>query len=427
MRPSRSTVPGKPGHSVESQVGHSAAASPGQSAAPQAGPAAARDLVCVEDFRQAARKRLPRAIFDFVDGAAGHELTARANEEAFRRYVFRPKVLTDVSGHSTATTVLGTAVSLPVLLGPSGMQRLVARDGELAAVRAAARAGTGYVLSASASRTLEEVAQAAPDAVRWFQVFLWNTREWVSKLLQRAHAAEYDVLCVTVDTKAPGGRKYRDLRNGLSDPRIDLRAAVDGVRHPRWLAGFVLGGRIRSAHLLDDTANRGVSLFRSPGVLQRRMDPAATWDEITWLRREWDGPLVVKGILTAEDAEQCFSRGADAVICSNHGGRVLDGGPAALAALPRIAAVAERFGREVYLDGGVRTGGDVVKAIALGARACLIARPFWWGLTVGGEDGVIRVLDLLRKEMESTLIQLGRPTVADIDRTAVELEDDLWP
>jgi L-lactate dehydrogenase (cytochrome) len=417
MRSTSAVQGNAPGQPARSATGNGPAAAAGASPG---------NLVCVDDFRRAARRRLPRAIFDFVDGAAGHELTARANEEAFRRYVFRPRVLTDVSGASTATTVLGTEVRLPVLLGPSGMQRLVARDGELAAVRAAARAGTGYVLSASASRSLEEVAEAAPDAVRWFQVFLWNTRDWVRELLQRARSAGYEVLCVTVDTKAPGGRKYRDLRHGLSDPSIDLRAALDGVRHPRWLAGFFLGGRIRSAHLLDDAANRGVSLFRSPGVLQRRMDPAATWDEISWLRREWAGPLVVKGILTAEDAEQCFSRGADAVICSNHGGRVLDGGPAALAALPRIVEVAGRVGREVYLDGGVRTGGDVIKAIALGARACLIARPFWWGLAVGGEEGVIQVLELLRKEMHSTLTQLGRATVADVDRTAVELAERLW-
>jgi L-lactate dehydrogenase (cytochrome) len=379
-----------------------------------------RRLVCVADFRRAAQRRLPRAIFDFIDGAAGHEVTARANEEAFQRYVFRPRVLTDVSGCSVETTVLGTPVKLPIFLGPSGMQRLVARDGELAAARAAGRAGTAYVLSASASRTLEEVAEAAPQTLKWFQVFLWNSRDWVKQLLQRAETAGYEVLCVTVDTKSPGGRKYRDMRNGLSDPRIDLRAAFDGLRHPYWLSNFFLGGRIRSAHLLDDANNKGVSLFRSPGVLQRRMDPTATWDEITWLRSVWQGPFVVKGILTAEDAQQCFDRGADAVICSNHGGRVLDGNMPSLYALPRIVEVAERAQREVYIDGGIRTGGDVIKAIALGARACLIARPFWWGLAVDGESGVVNVLELLKKEMESTLTQIGRPTLGDVDRTAIE-------
>jgi len=383
-------------------------------------PSPARRLVCVDDFRQAARKRLPRAIFDFIDGAAGHEVTARANEEAFRRYLFRPRVLTDVSGCTVETTVLGTPVKLPIFLGPSGMQRLVARDGELAAVRAAERMGTVYILSASASRPLEEVAEAAPGAMKWFQVFLWNSREWVQKLLHRAEDAGYDVLCVTVDTKSPGGRKYRDMRNGLSNPRLDLRAAFDGVRHPRWLSNFVLGGKIQSAHLLDDANNKSVSLFRSPGVLQRRMDPTATWDEIAWLRSAWKGPFVVKGILAAEDAQQCFNHGADAVICSNHGGRVLDGGPSTLFALPRIVEVAEQAHKEVYIDGGIRTGGDVIKAIALGAQACLIARPFWWGLAVNGETGVMQILELLKKEMESTLTQLGRPALADVDRTTVE-------
>jgi isopentenyl diphosphate isomerase/L-lactate dehydrogenase-like FMN-dependent dehydrogenase len=383
-------------------------------------PAYRRDLVCVDDFREAARRRLPRPIFDFIDGAAGHEITARANEEAFRRYVFRPQVLTDVSGISTATSVLGRRVELPIFLGPSGMQRLVVRDGELSAVRAAERMGTVYILSAASSRTLEQVAAAAPAAMRWFQVFLWNTREWVQTLLHRAEAAGYDVLCLTVDTKSPGGRKYRDLRNGLSNPRIDPRSTIAAISHPRWLREFVLGGAIRSAHLLDDVNNRSVSLFRSPGFLQRRMDPTATWDEVSWIRSIWKGPLVIKGILTAEDARSCFERGADAIVCSNHGGRVLDGNPATLVALPRLVDVAESFKKEVYIDGGIRTGGDVVKALALGARACLIGRPFWWGLAVAGEDGAVQVLDLLKKEIESTLTQIGRPSLEALERAAIE-------
>jgi len=378
-----------------------------------------RDPVCVSDFRARAKRRLPRAIFDFVDGAAGHEVTARDNEAAFARYVFRPEVLTDVSSCSTTARVLGTPVDVPILFGPSGMQRIVTRHGELAAARAAARAGSIYVLSAAASTTLEDVAAGAPGGRKWFQAFLWNSHDWVTKLLARADEAGYEALCITVDTKTPGGRKYRDMRNGMSDPRIDLRAAFDGVRHPRWLGGFVGGGRIRSAHLLDDVNNRGVSLFRSPGFLQRRMDPSATWDEIAWLRRAWAGPLVIKGIMTPEDAQRSIDAGVDGIICSNHGGRVLDGAPATLDALPPIVERARKAGKEVYIDGGIRTGGDVVKAIALGATATLIARPFWWGLAVDGEDGAARVVELLKDEMISTMVQIGRQTVGDIDRATV--------
>jgi L-lactate dehydrogenase (cytochrome) len=380
------------------------------------------NLVCVDDFRRAARRRLPRAISDFIDGGAGHEFTTRANEEAFRHHAFVPRLLTDASGLDTSTSVLGARVAIPLMLGPSGMQRLVGPEGELAAVRAAARQGAVYVLSVGASQTLEEVAEAGRGAVLWFQVYLWSGHDWTEALLERARTAGYQALCVTVDSKAPGGRKYRDMRNGLTTmpPRVDLRSALDAARRPRWLRGYLFGAPIRAVHLVDDDRRLGVSLFRSPAIIQRRMDPSATWDEVRWLRGVWRGPLVVKGVLTAADAEHAFACGADAVVCSNHGGRILDGDPPSLVALPRVAEVARRRGREVYLDGGVRTGGDVLKALALGARACLIARPFWWGLAVGGEAGVHRVLDILGQEVATSMVLLGRPTLADVDEGAVE-------
>lgn len=380
-------------------------------------------LGSVEDFRRVAERRLPRVIYDFVDGAAGHELTRRANEGAFQRYALVPRLLTDLTGRNLGTTVLGQRLSLPLLLGPSGMQRLAHPDGELAAARAAAAEGAGYVLSVGASQTLEDVARADGDGVRWFQIYLWEGRDWTRRLLVRARDAGYHALCVTIDSKSPGSRKYRDIRNGLSadPPRIDLRTAFNTAAHPRWLAAYLRAPAIRAVHLDDGGRNLGISLFKSPAVIQRRMDPRATWEEIGWLRDHWHGPLVIKGVLTPPDAERAFDTGADAIVCSNHGGRVLEGAPPTLHVLPRLVEVAVRRGREIFLDGGVRTGGDVVKAIALGARACLIARPFWWGLAVGGEDGVHQVLELFRKELETTMTQIGRPTLADLDPGAVEL------
>lgn len=373
-------------------------------------------LVNVADFRLAAKKRLPRGIFDFVDGAAGHEFTMRANEAEFRRYRLVPRLLVDVSTRDLGTSVLGDRLEIPILLGPSGMQRLVHKEGELAAARAAAIHGAGYVLSVGASHSLEAVADAGKGAVLWFQIYLWDTLQWTVDLLSRARAAGYRALCVTVDSKSPGPRKYRDLRNGITSagPQVNGRSALDALTHPRWLAGYLSGPPIRAVHLVEDDQKLGASLFRSPSVIQRRMSAAATWDDVGWLRRHWDGPLVVKGVTTADDAGCAFDQGADAVICSNHGGRILDGVGPSLAALPSIAEVAARRGKEVLVDGGVRTGADIVKALSLGAKATLIARPFWWGLAVGGEAGVVQVLDHLRGEFDSTMTMIGRATVGDL-------------
>ena len=382
-----------------------------------------RGLASVSDFRERARRRLPRAVFDFVDGGAGHEFTLRANEAEFQRYAFTPRILTDVSTVDLSTTVLGRKANLPVFLGPSGTQRLVNNDGELAAARAAALFGTVYVLTVGASRTLEEVADVATGARLWFQLYLWKDREWSEELLRRASAAGYEALVVTVDIKSPGGRKYRDIRNGVArmPESLGLNTIWEGARHPRWLVPYLTGGSIRTVHILEK--GKGASIFQASHETWRRMDPGATWEEIRWLRRVWKGPLVVKGVLTADDARLAYENGADAVVCSNHGGRALDGNPSSLAALPQVADVARELDREVYLDGGVRTGQDVVKALALGADACLIARPFWWGLTVGGERGVRAILGIFRDELLSTLTLTGRASLADLDDSVLHRID----
>lgn len=378
----------------------------------------------VADYRQAARKRLPRAIFDFVDGGAGHEYTLRANEQAFERYAFRPRVLTDVAGVDLGVSVLGKRCDLPLFLGPSGVQRLVSKEGEVDAARAAERAKTIYVLTVAGSRSIEEVADAAPSGRRWFQLYLWRDHDWAEKLLARAREASYEALCVTVDIKSPGGPRYRDIRNGIArmPDSVGIRTIWDSARHLRWLSGFIRGGPIRNPHITE--GGKPGTMFNAPKAIRTRMAPSADWNEIDWLRRVWDGPLIVKGIMAAEDASLAYDRGADAVICSNHGGRALDGSPASLHVLPRVVEVAQQRGKEVYFDGGIRTGGDAIKAMALGANACLIARPFWWGMAVGGERGVTDVLRILTDEMMSGLILLGRPRLADVGLDCIE---DLWP
>jgi L-lactate dehydrogenase (cytochrome) len=378
-----------------------------------------RGLASVADFRERARHRLPTPVFDFIDGGAGHEHTLRANEAEFQRYVFVPRLLTDVSTVSLTTTVLGKPSNLPVFLGPSGTQRLVDREGELSAAAAAAQFGTVYVLTVGSSRTLEEVAQVATGARLWFQLYLWKDRNWSETLLERANRAGYEALVVTVDIKSPGGRKYRDIRNGIARMPESLgpNAIWQGARHPRWLLPYLTGGAIRTVHIIEH--GKGTSIFRASNETWRRMDAGATWEEIRWLRRAWHGPLIVKGVLTGEDARLAYQNGADAVICSNHGGRALDGNPASLSVLPEVADVARELEREVYLDGGIRTGQDVVKAMALGANACLIVRPFWWGLAVGGERGVRAILGLLRDEIVSTLTLAGRSSVGELDKGIV--------
>jgi L-lactate dehydrogenase (cytochrome) len=382
-----------------------------------------RGLASISDFRERARRRLPRAVFDFVDGAAGHEFTLRANEADFQRYVFNPQILTDVSSVDLSTTVLGKKVNLPVFLGPSGTQRLVNKEGELAAAAAAGKFGTVYCLTVGASRSIEEVADVAKGARLWFQLYLWKDREWSEALLRRAEAAGYETLVVTVDIKSPGGRKYRDIRNGIARMPESLGPSTiwEGARHPRWLVPYLTGGSIRTVHIVEK--GKGASIFQASHETWRRMDPGATWEEIRWLRRVWKGGLVIKGVLTPEDARTAYENGADAVVCSNHGGRALDGNPSSIEALPAVAEVARELDKEVYLDGGVRTGQDVVKAVALGANAVLIARPFWWGLTVGGERGVRAVLGIFRDEILSTLTLMGRASLAELDSSVLRRVD----
>ncbi len=362
----------------------------------------------IADVRSAARRALPRAVFDFVDGAAGDEVAARRNRADLQALALHPRYLVDVSHVETATTVLGTRVATPILGAPTGLSGMVHHSGEVGLARAVHAAGSIYVLSTMASYPIEEVAALAPGPT-WFQLYVWKDRGFVVDLLARAKAVGFGVLVVTVDGPRTG-RRERDLRNGFGiPPRVTARSALDGLRHPRWSAPFVRHGRFTLGNPPPnhDPADVG-------GITEyfaRQFDATLSWTDLAWLRERWDGPLVVKGLLRADDAAAAVDVGAQGVIVSNHGGRQLDDAPSAISALPAVVdAVGENA--EVYLDSGIRRGGDVVKALALGARACLVGRPLVYGLAVAGEAGARHALALLAGELELTLALAGCPSVA---------------
>ena len=369
-------------------------------------------IATLEDAREAARRRLPRVAFDFIEGGAGWEVTLRRNMAAFDRLTLRPRHLVDVSERSLRTSVLGQEIAMPILIAPTGMARIAGAGADVEGARAAGRAGTIFTLSTMSSDSIEEVARAAGGPL-WFQLYLWPRAEVTENLMSRVRAAGFHALVVTVDV-AVVARRGRDVRNGfVMPPRLRPRTALDALRHPRWLKAMyppLRFGNLAGAGV--SSPGRSLSLARL--VSQLLSNPGATWEDLDRLREQWQGPLVVKGTLTAEDARRALEHGVDGVIVSNHGGRQLDGVPAAIDALPEVVeAVSGRA--EVYLDGGVRRGSDVAKALALGARACFIGRPWLYGLAMAGEPGVTQVLELLRNELDETLALTGRTSVAELD------------
>lgn len=362
----------------------------------------------IAELRQAARGALPRMVFDFVDGGAGDELTARRNEDDLRAIELSPRVLVDVAEVEIATTVLGQPVASPLLGAPMGLLGLIDPAGELAVARALHAAGSVCVLAAMASYAIEEVSAAAPGPL-WFQMYLWRDRGLVRELLARAHDCGHRVLVLTVDVPRAAGRD-RDRRNGFGiPPRVTARSFGEGALHPRWARRFVREPRILAANL----ARRSGEAFdaaTASAFINSQFDPTATWHELSWLREVWDGPVLVKGILHPDDARTAVSLGAEAVGVSNHGGRQLDRAPSSIAALaPIVDAVGADA--EVYLDGGIRRGVDVVSALALGARACLLGRPLAYGLGVAGQAGVSRAIEILLEELRCALALAGRPSI----------------
>jgi L-lactate dehydrogenase (cytochrome) len=359
---------------------------------------------CIEDLRRIAERRVPRMFYQYCDSGSWTESTYRANESDFQRIKFRQRVMADNTERSLATTMLGMPVSMPVALAPTGSAGMQHADGEILAARAAAKAGVPFVLSTMSICSIEDVARATKDPF-WFQLYVRKDRDFARNLILRAKAAGCPVLVLTVDLQILAQRNC-DLRNGLSaPPRPTIPNILNMITKPRWCLGM-LGTRHHGFGNIAGHA-KGVSTIRDVAAWATAQDGGAlTWDDIGWIRDLWGGKLILKGILDPEDADRAAGLGADALVVSNHGGRQLDGTLSTIAALPGVLdAVAGRT--EVHLDGGIRSGMDVLRAIALGAKSTYIGRPFLYGLGAGGEAGVTRCLDIIRKELDQTLALCG--------------------
>jgi L-lactate dehydrogenase (cytochrome) len=365
----------------------------------------------IPDLREIARRRTPRPVFDYADGAAEREIGLRRTREAFARVELIPRVLEDVSAVDLSTEILGARSELPLAFAPTGYTRLFHHEGERAVARVAERAGIPTALSTVGTTTIEEVAAAAPGARKWFQVYVLYDRDAVGDLVARAQAAGFEALLLTVDVAVAGSR-LRDVHNQLTFPP-SMKALADIALRPAWWANLLTTEPLRYASLTaqPETVAR---------VAQSQFDPNLTVADLAFLRERWSGPLLVKGILTAEDARRVVDLGADGVVVSSHGSRQLDPSVTPLEALPSIVeAVGDRA--EVLLDSGILHGGDVVAAVAMGARACLVARSYCYGLMAGGERGVQRALDILRAEIERTMALLGARSVRDLTPDRVRL------
>lgn len=353
----------------------------------------------IDDLRWIAKRRTPRAAFDYTDGAAEEEISLTRARQAFRDIEFHPSILRDVANVDTTATVLGGRVELPFGIAPTGFTRLMHTEGEIAGAHAAARAGIPFALSTLGTTSIEAVRDANPNGRNWFQFYMWKDRDRSMALVERAAAAGYDTLLVTVDVPAAGAR-LRDTRNGMSiPPALTLRTVLDAVAHPRWWFDLFTTEPLSFA-----------TLDRWPGTvaeyIDTMFDPTVTFDDLAWIAKQWPNKLVVKGIQTLDDARAVVDLGVDGIVLSNHGGRQLDRAPVPFHLLPQVAA--ELGGAtEVLLDTGVMSGADIVAAIALGARFTLVGRAYLYGLMAGGEAGVVRAIEILSQQVTRTMRLLG--------------------
>lgn len=371
----------------------------------------------VADLRAIARHRLPGGVFDYIDGGAEDERAMAANEEAFARVSFRPRVLRGIAETDISSTILGRPAAFPLVLAPTGFTRIANSAGELAVARAACRAGLPYTLSTLSTRSIEEV-RSVSDGRLWFQVYAWRDRGLVEEMVARAAAADYEALVLTVDTPVLG-RRERDVRRGFElPPRIGPGTIIDGARHPGWTLDFVRSEPIRFANVIGHSVGDGATPVALSTFVGSQYERSLSWRDVDWLRSIWSGPILVKGIQSVEDAILAADRGVDAIVISNHGGRQLGDAPATFGLVAPIAdAVGGRI--EIICDGGIRRGTDIIKAVAEGATACMAGRAYLYGLAAAGERGVDRVLTWFADDMHRTMALIGARTVGDLDRSTL--------
>ncbi|MGO8984965.1 MAG: alpha-hydroxy acid oxidase [Terriglobales bacterium] len=373
-------------------------------------------VVCVSDFRALAERRLPRPVFDYLDGGAEGEVTLRENCRVYDGVTFRPRFAVAFADCNLGTRILGHDLKLPFLLAPVGYSRLMHPIGEVGAARAAGNAGTGYILSTISGHPLENVKAASAGPV-FYQLYLLGGRAAAEAAMARARVAGFSALVVTIDTPVAGNRE-RDSRNGMKElvsggPFAKLPYLPQILSRPRWLAGFLRDGGLRA---LPNVVIPGQGPMTLIDVAAALAESAVTWSDLTWIRQTWPGPIVIKGILTAEDARRAVDQGAAAICVSNHGGRQLDCVPSSLRILPEIVSAVQGQ-TEILMDGGIRRGTDIAKALCLGAQAVLIGRAYAYGMSAAGEAGVTRAIEILRIELERTLRLLGCQSVAELDRS----------
>jgi L-lactate dehydrogenase (cytochrome) len=367
----------------------------------------------INDLRSLARRRTPRAVFDYADGAAEEEISLHRARRLFQTLEFRPSVLRDVSTVDTTTSLLGRPSALPFAFAPTGFTRMMNHQGECAVVRVAEKFGIPYALSTLGTTSIEEVAAAAPEARKWFQLYIWKDRTACEELMTRAKAAGFEALMLTVDVPVAGLR-LRDIRNGFSiPPALTVKTVVEAAAHPAWWINLLTTTPLSFASL--SSWDRTVA-----ELIDELFDPTMTMADLEWLRSFWDGPLIIKGIQTVDDARRVADAGADAIVLSNHGGRQLDRAPVPLRLVPDVIdAVGDRT--EVWLDTGIMSGADIVASAALGAKAVLVGRAYLYGLMAGGERGVERAVEILSREIRRTMQLLGVRSIGELGPQHVRL------